>query len=519
MSDNAVAESGMRLQNFLDRAGLRGFPWKTATLAYLVSNFWLFFILDSIWWDDNAMFSNNWDSWIRESGFPPWTHLTRILFITFGPSVVRILTLVIFFVLPYIVFMIFSSFDKFDSKLEEKKFVVLIFSVIPIVIHKVPAATFTYSFSLLLFFGAWFISVRSTKSQNKICSALLFFLSFQNAAMIPLFVLPIAHLLYQNRQTNKQKNFIELIRSGTIFFLAIPILYLGLRSFFWPNMAGIYQFKANKVDDAIFLVTAVAAILAWFIFSALRKNFNLLLILVGLLACALGLMAYVATNQIGQRLWIKYPTMMFGRSGWFGRHLILQPLGIALVIVGVVGLILQFSDRIKRFVLSAVVSFCVLMNVGFGFEHIVDYQKQVKIIEEVRKSGANASESFTFIDRTTLLNARGREYAIHDSVGIISRAKPKYLNIESANFDLLKRRGFIRNSCTPSAQFSDLSAIVYIRGPETHWDALKNWVSDGDMGFKVTVDETPGACKPEMVTSEKVSGAIPILFYFTGTRG
>ncbi|MFM7492317.1 MAG: hypothetical protein ACKO2A_00225, partial [Acidimicrobiaceae bacterium] len=61
--------------------------------------------------------------------------------------------------------------------------------------------------------------------------------------------------------------------------------------------------------------------------------------------------------------------------------------------------------------------------------------------------------------------------------------------------------------------------FVLIEGPETHWDALKNWVSDGDMGFKVTADDTPGACKPEMVTSEKVSGAIPILFYFTGAKG
>jgi hypothetical protein len=48
---------------------------------------------------------------------------------------------------------------------------------------------------------------------------------------------------------------------------------------------------------------------------------------------------------------------------------------------------------------------------------------------------------------------------------------------------------------------------------------LKNWVSDGDMGFKVTVDDTPGACKPEMVTNQRSSGAIPILFYFTGAKG
>ncbi len=519
MSDTAVAESLTRLQNFLDRAGLRGFPWKTATLTYLATNFWFFFILDSIWWDDNAMFPGMWNDWIRENGFPPWTHLTRQLLVTFGPSVVRIFVFVIFFVLPYLVFLILSSFDQFESKLEEKKFIVLIFSVFPIVTYKVPAVTFTYSLSLLLFFSAWLISVRSINLWSKVFAALFFFLSFQNAAMIPFFVLPLVHLFYENELFNKRISPIKSIRSVPGAFLLIPILYLVIRSLFWPNVVGTYQLKANKVDDAIFLVIVAASLMAWFGFSKLKRNFNLFLISAGLFACALGLTAFIATNQIGQRLWLKYPTMIFGRSGWFGRHLILQPLGIALVAVGSIGLIFKFSDRIRRLVLGAIVTLCLLINVGFGFEYVVDYQKQVKIIEEVRKSGANSAESWTFIDRTSLLNARGREYAIHDWEGVISRAKPKYLKIGTADFDLLERRGFIRNSCTPSAQFSDESVIVDIRGPETHWEALKNWVSDGDMGFEVTVDDTPGACKPEMVTSEKVSGAIPILFYFTGAKG
>ena len=520
MSDTALAESGTRLQNFLDRAGLRGFPWKTSSLLYLISNFWFFLILDSIWWDDNAMFSDNWNDVIRKNGFPPWTHLTKFLLVTFGPSVVRMLTFVIFLVLPCIIFMILSSFEKFDSKLEEKKFIALIFSVVPIVTHKVPAVTFTYSFSLLLFFGAWLVSVRSTKSWNKICSVFLFILSFQNAALIPLFVLPLAHFLYKNEILNQRKSFGRLIWSALGAFLTIPILYLGLRSLFWPNLVGTYQLKANKVDDAIFLVLAAAmAIFAWINSSLLRKQLNLFWISTGLFSCALGLTAFVATNQIGQRLLVKYPVMMFGRSGWFGRHLILQPLGIALIIVGVVGQIFIFSAQSRRLVLGLIIAICVLMNVGFGFEYVVDYQKQVAIVEEVRTSGPNASDSWTFIDRTTLLNARGREYAIHDWVGIISRAKPKSLNIEATDFDLLSSRGIIRSSCLSDVQFSKMSAFVDIQGPETHWEALKNWLSDGDMGFKVTVDDTPEACKSEMVTSEKVSGAIPILFYFTGAKG
>ena len=60
--------------------------------------------------------------------------------------------------------------------------------------------------------------------------------------------------------------------------------------------------------------------------------------------------------------------------------------------------------------------------------------------------------------------------------------------------------------------------FVEIDGPETHWQALKNWVSDGGMGFDVTVDDTRGACKLKFMQTAEVSGSIPFLFYFTGAK-
>ncbi|MFM7772151.1 MAG: hypothetical protein ACKO8F_05660, partial [Acidimicrobiaceae bacterium] len=80
MSDTAVAESGTRLQNFLDRAGLRGFPWKTATVLYTISWGWLFIVRDSLWSDDWYRYPKHgvfaWDSY----GFAPWLRYERIIF-------------------------------------------------------------------------------------------------------------------------------------------------------------------------------------------------------------------------------------------------------------------------------------------------------------------------------------------------------------------------------------------------------------------------------------------------------
>ena len=87
MSDTSVAESGTRLQNFLDRAGLRGFPWKTATILYTISWGWLFIVRDS-YWSDDWVFWVNFDSSIQ--GWAPWisyeVELVRLLGLTIGTN-------------------------------------------------------------------------------------------------------------------------------------------------------------------------------------------------------------------------------------------------------------------------------------------------------------------------------------------------------------------------------------------------------------------------------------------------
>ncbi|MFM8505187.1 MAG: hypothetical protein ACKOBB_09140, partial [Acidimicrobiaceae bacterium] len=74
MSDTSVAESGTRLQNFLDRSGFRGFPWKTATILYTISWGWLLIVHDSYWAADWEYFVfpelSTFD--FDTLGFAPW---------------------------------------------------------------------------------------------------------------------------------------------------------------------------------------------------------------------------------------------------------------------------------------------------------------------------------------------------------------------------------------------------------------------------------------------------------------
>ena len=202
----------------------------------------------------------------------------------------------------------------------------------------------------------------------------------------------------------------------------------------------------------------------------------------------------------------QYITTIFGRCVLYSRHHTLQPLGVSLLIVGIFSLLSKWSTKAEKQLRVFVVAICVFFNAVFGFEYLTDYAKQKEVISELIETGQGKyGVNVEFLDQTALLNARGRRFRTRDWQGLIWSA----YGVETSQ----------ASRVTTICDSLKDSRLVLIEGPETHWDALKNWVSDGDMGFEVTVDDTPGACKPEMVKSQQSSGAIPILFYFTGAKG
>jgi hypothetical protein len=221
-----------------------------------------------------------------------------------------------------------------------------------------------------------------------------------------------------------------------------------------------------------------------------------------------GYVPYLIYGLVGYGLNVpvNYLVIMLGRSDWFSRHQILQPLGFSILLIGLLGLLPSIAGKVKSWTFGAVLAISVVFNVAFGFEYVVDYSKQMSVVDALEaKPIKTAGDEIQMVDQTTFLNARQRSYRERDWLGLVGLAE----GIESA------KKLKVVGGCSENLS----SRLVLIQGPETHWDALKNWVSDGDMGFKITVDDTPGACKPEMVTNQRSSGAIPILFYFTGAKG
>jgi hypothetical protein len=263
--------------------------------------------------------------------------------------------------------------------------------------------------------------------------------------------------------------------------------------------------------DIVVLIEFWAAVLAVvFLMAFIVRRFSgcsPVLIISGFFICLLGISAYVLYGKMGTRedIAIKYLMFMFARSDFDSRHLILQPLGVSLAIVGVFRVLQTRSERLRNYFFGVLLSIFVILNVGFGFEYVVDYTKQQVLVEKLESNGEVAGvDKYMFADQTTFLNARGRLYRPKDWWGLVWTA----YGLDAAE----------RAKILPSCEGGEDGRFVEINGPDTHWQALKNLVSDGNMGFEVTIDDSPGACKPELMQIERVSGVIPILFYFTGAK-
>jgi hypothetical protein len=507
MSDIAVAESGTRLQNFLDRAGLRGFPWKTATILYTISWGWLFIVRDSYWSDDWTEFKyfqlGFYDQ--EAQGFAPWNLVIKVFFDQTGPVPLRVLTFLMFFAAALAVFGTSGEVPLLAKS--QRQFLALLFLLLPFNTSRVAIMVFKYTVSYFLFFMAWYYLVKGKKIG---ASLPLFFLSFLMHSLLVFYLLPILHFCYANLSSIRQNFLRKCLQLGSLVLL--PFIYWILRSLYWPERIRYHDVSVSSIAPTVKFVFIFALFVGMVYIVSLRTNIVvrhwIWLTLFGLLAIFLGLYPYVVFGyfEFNYGLILKYLVTALGRSDWYSRHQTLQPIGVAILGVCLIGLLPRRLIKIRRALMVNLVALCVAVNMFFGFEFIVDYSKQKEIIQSLKTNLSEDNGKFyVFVDEVSHLNARGRIYRDRDWRGLIWIATTPTHTKNST----------IGSDCLSLGE----KTLVLIRGPETHWEALKNWVSDGDMRFEVTVDDTPGACKPEMVTSEKVSGAIPILFYFTGAKG
>lgn len=510
MSDQMVVDSPK--PHFLDRVGLRGFPWVTAFVLYTISYGWFWNVRNSFWCDDYWAFyypgiPENW----HVMGFPKWIFLNKWLYELIGPGFMRLVIFVVFFISAICFYGISRKISYLNEQL--RKFATLLFLLLPFNTTRVTLMVFHYTTAYFWFFLAWYLIVTFKSIWIKLLAASLFFLSFQMYSLPVFFALPILHLL--NLEEIKDSRQLFLCIRKNLFLIIVSPVYVVLRWFFWNSKsAGLHNpsmpqlFLLGKILLAPGLIVILILVFAKYRF--VEKRATLYLVAISLFAIFLGLAPYIAYGSFhgpvavrpGIGLFRGYWTYFLGDSNWQDRFLILQPFGVSLLICSLLYFIPLKIRRVQLFLQIMVISICVLINTGFGFEFIVDYAKQKEVVSELRNVGFDSTISeYVIIDRATHLNARG--HPVGDWLYLVPIA-----------YGVAPERVSVSNQCISS----NGSRLVVIDGKKSYWKALRNWISQGDFGFSVEILDSPILCTPDLVENSRMQNQIPLLLYFNDTK-
>jgi len=353
----AAVSTPSRLDLFLDRAGLQGFPWVSAIVLYTISWGWLFIVRDSYWADDWCSFLKICDIDLRRQGFAPWVKYMIDFHNLVGAPVMRATIFICFFLAAVFLFGILGKHGPFS--LSEIRLSVFLFLVLPFNTARVTLMVFPYSIGYFLFFAGWYLLVRSKSLQGRVMASLSIFASFSFHSLLSFYLLPLLHYFY----LAKVATFAEFLRwtRSNIVLITLPIIYWILRDNFWPERVMYHDVSVERLSNAapfIALLILVSVGTAYSFGSSKGGNFSKIFSL-SLLAICLGLLPYVLIGRSGVDLngIITYLFNFLGRSDHYSRDQILQPLGVSIFLVCLLGLRILKEKIFRKVIIYSIFLF------------------------------------------------------------------------------------------------------------------------------------------------------------------
>jgi hypothetical protein len=144
-------------------------------------------------------------------------------------------------------------------------------------------------------------------------------------------------------------------------------------------------------------------------------------VVVGLIVCWLGIFPYMALGHF-PNLNALLIGFVPGASDWDSRHQLLLPLGLAIVIIGVVNLLNTSAVRRATIVVSV---FFSVLNLSYAQEHYLDSIKTARIIEAFSANPEIREVKFALIDDLAQrFNARGRSIRSYEWDAMLLAANP-----------------------------------------------------------------------------------------------
>jgi len=420
-----------RLSGITSKKSSDGFPWISAFVVYLVSWSWSLIRPNSLYWDDWIYIFNQPQDYLgkifSKTGLPPWRAVIDRELLGYGYWTIRWMTFIMFFVCGMLLYEILKK-TPFIS-LVQSRHIVLLFLALPLNHARVSLVMFGYTTSYFLFFLAWMLLVKFSGWVSYISACLCLMASLMTHSFLFFCVLPILQFVYLYRdQLLLKKPNIKTVFRLTVLLL-VPIIYYILRSVKWPpddeykwyHTIYLRAFFVGTTYLAPFLISAILAIV-WMC-RGKRVTPNLLVMMSGLLTFGLGVFPYIISGNLDS-----HSVFFFWELGWTSRHQLLMPLGVSLLIVGLVHLV---SANNARRIFAFVLSVSVVLNVYWGVGTYVDSKKKEQLEHLLSAEIVqDKSQNYVFVDETTRFNFREDVYRRYEFAGILSKAGKAVSSVE-----------------------------------------------------------------------------------------
>lgn len=402
------------------------FPWRIAFILYISSYGSAVFFLRAYFWDDwlvNYKMSAEEAKtfWDTQLGFSSSNRFIESDLLHRNPTVFHLLTLLIFFLIPVVVFNILKYLPIITFK--QRIYLVLILLVLPINSARFSMSVFRLSYSFLLFLVAWLILVDKRNSRWKYLSIPLFLISFLAQSLIPFFLLPCMHIVYlRYLECGKLRS--RVVLSECFLVLLGPAYLVSVWVLDPPEAARVDYYTPSFVGVIrALLVLGLSMVIV--ILSVVRNHSQKYVwgshnnLALAIFVTVLGSTAYMAAGRL-----VDISEWMLNfvprASDWESRHQLLLGLGISFLISTV---IISSNIEVQKVTLLGVLALCIVLNLSMMQGYFLDSLKQQQIITQLANlDKANTWNSVTVIDEATIFNARGRGIRSYEWEAMIQAA-------------------------------------------------------------------------------------------------
>ncbi len=376
----------------------------------------------------------------QTGGFPPYVGELHVLLTNLGPISYRVLTFICF----YFSSLNFLEIVKRYTKCSEHHAMLftILFTILPFNLARIAAIDLPYTLSLTIFLIAWRIYPK-----NLVISLTCFFVSFLTQSLLLFMLIVFLSELTIRAKSEVTKELMLKLSS----LLVLPIVYWVIKKIFFQPYGAYEGYNQNISFENILIPvkTMIRDLLSFTTFLPL----NLFLFLA----------TYTVLNRIdiknlGHQQKLKFgciglvtlaisvlPYLLLGLAptfkDWDSRHQLLMPFGASLLIGGIV----IGRTRIHKIALALIVSISLSFTSVNYLAYSKDWDKQVGIIEGIRKSLLIDECSVIFIsDQTNVQNVFGRYYRFYEwnAMFKISTGTQDRFVVSSAEVDLFNKGHF-----------------------------------------------------------------------------